>query len=109
MINIIDNKQTAKKYTDGVNQLFRLYRLRARIDAEDENAKEFFKIITSVQSGKLYSDDPVKKEILSDHLMNGISLAEIAQKHNFSNSYVYRLKQKITSDLAMLIFKVLIL
>lgn len=109
MINIIDNKQTAKKYTDGVIELFRLYRLKTKIEEKDENAKEFYKIITSVESGKLYADDPVKKEILSDHLMNGISLTDIAEKHNFSNSYVYRLKQKIIRDLAMLIFKVLIL
>ncbi len=109
MLKIVDNKTEAKKYVEGVNTLFRLYRLKAKFCDNEEDKKELLKIINSVDSGRLYANEPIKKEIVLTHLIKGRPLTEVAKKFNFSNSYIYRLNESVIKELAMLIFKILIL
>ncbi len=109
MYKIVDNKKEAKKYTEGVNTLFRLYRLKAELDEKEEDKKEFLKIINAVISGELYSSEPVKKEIILTHHIKGLPLTEVSKKFSFSSSYIYRLNESVIKELAMLIFKILIL
>lgn len=108
MTKIIDNKTEAKKYIDGVNTLFRLYRMKAEICADEAEKKELLKIINSTKSGTLYSGEPSKKTVLEKHLIEGVSLSKLARELGYSNSYIYHLNQCVIRDLAMIIFKVLI-
>lgn len=109
MINIIDNKNDAKKYTDAIAALFRLYRINGEVCGDVREADGFYKIVNKVKADSLYQNEPLKKEIVKAHMLSGEPLVHLAERMSFSTSYVYSVHHSIIKDFAMLIFKVIIL
>lgn len=110
MIRIIDKKSEAKKYTDAISTLFRVYRINGELpDSKEETMNQFLKIVDGVRNGTLYKDEPVKREIINSHLLSGIPLNMLADKLCYSTSHIYNMHQLIMKDLATLFFKVVIL
>ncbi len=110
MIRIIDKKSEAKKYIEAISALFRVYRINGELpESEEETLNQFLKIVEGVKNGTLYKEEPIKREIVSSHLLSGIPLNMLAEKLCYSTSHIYSIHQSIIKDLATLFFKVVIL
>ena len=110
MIRIIDRKSEAKKYVEAISALFRIYRISGELPVENEETLEqFMKIIKSIKKDALYKSEPLKREIVKKHLLNGVPLSVLAEELCYSPSYLYTMEQAIMKDFAILFFKILIL
>jgi len=109
MIKIIDTKKETKKYIEAVNTLFRVYRIDGSLDKRYKDISAFYKTVAALKADELYKGDPLKKTLVSSHLLEGHSLSDVAKKTGYSTSHIYTTHQVVMKELAMLIFEVIIL
>lgn len=90
MIKIIDTKKETKKYIEAVNTLFRVYRIDGSLDKRYKDISAFYKTIAALKADELYKGDPLKKTLVSSHLLEGHSLSDVAKKNGiFHVSYIH--------------------
>ena len=108
MIKIIEAKSEIKKYTDALNAFFKMYNLSDKKESLMQKYPEMEKVVNMVESGEMYGRDPAKKELFISNFLGDGSVESIAERLNFSRSYLYTLKQEMMKEIAMLVFDVII-